>query len=874
MSSPKTTHAERLAKGSVWYAKQGWKILPCFGITDGGRCTCNGQHAEPKDIGKHPQIGDWNNRATDEIETVESWWDRNPENNIGVYCQGSGFIVVDIDPRSGGIESFEKFEELLGITLPKTVEALTGLYSYQGSQNRGRHLYFRVEDGDQFMGNLKSYGLNGIDIKYNGYVMVSPSRHGSGVTYDWAPGQSPWEMRMAEAPEELLNAIRKRSSRGRGGTSLGQGDWSWLGDLNSGDERVDINKFLEEGIEEGSRAVDIYKLACAIANKMGVDSEAGKLAVETLMIRFNHEKVRPPLELEGQGGLLMHVRRAIDFVANNPVGDLIWPGAQDWAKRNQEETRSTPSNPAPKVRDSEGNERHSEVVYGTIGAAMADAAHSGVSIADAFSSGNVDVPKDPDAISEHEGGSPGRRSLSDIGNGRRIVDSFGSSIRYTPGIGWFIWDGSYWRPDAEDLGMREVAKRVPTIIATEVAKYDDQDKKNEVLKWANQAKSNSRLNSAIESANSDPRVVVPVEEWDGDEYLLGVANGVINLRTGELLRGRPDLHITKRTPVAYTPGMRNVRWEQFLDFATGGDKELQDWIQRAVGYTLTGLNNQDLMFLVYGPPGSGKNTFVEAIVKALGTQQYSWPLDSSILADNGGATSSTDLYHWAELRGKRMVWVDELPESERIKENSIKKLTGSSEISARSPGEKPFTFKAQAKLWVTTNHRPMITDDAMWRRIRPIPWSKVPESSDPDLKAYLFDPEGGLPAVLAWAVEGAIKYLGSSARDPLGWCTAVAEAADMYRKNEDRLGMFLNEEMKQVEGATTRVKEVYAVYRVWSDERGERPMTQIAFHRKLSDRGLTIMGQGSRAELKEYVMAPRAVESNGIDWNLASRLAN
>jgi putative DNA primase/helicase len=873
MSSPKTTHAERLAKGSVWYAKQGWKILPCFGITDGGRCTCNGQHAEPKDIGKHPQIGDWNNRATDEVATVESWWERNPENNIGVYCQGSGFIVVDIDPRSGGIESFEKFEELLGITLPKTVEALTGLYSYQGSQNRGRHLYFRVEDGEQFMGNLKSYGLNGIDIKYNGYVMVSPSRHGSGVTYDWAPGQSPWEMRMAEAPEELLNAIRKRSSRGRGGTSLGQGDWSWLGDLNSGDERVDINKFLEEGIEEGSRAVDIYKLACAIANKMGVDSEAGKLAVETLMIRFNHEKVRPPLELEGQGGLLMHVRRAIDFVANNPVGDLIWPGAQDWAKRNQEETRSAPSNPSPKIKDSEGNERHSEVVYGTIGAAMADAAHSGVSIADAFSSGNVDVPKDPDAISEQEGGSPGRRSLSDIGNGRRIVDSFGSSIRYTPGIGWFIWDGSYWRPDAEDLGMREVAKRVPTIIATEVAKYDDQDKKNEVLKWANQAKSNSRLNSAIESANSDPRVVVPVEEWDGDEYLLGVANGVINLRTGELLRGRPDLHITKRTPVAYTPGMRNVRWEQFLDFATGGDRELQDWIQRAVGYTLTGLNNQDLMFLVYGPPGSGKNTFVEAIVKALGTQQYSWPLDSSILADNGGATSSTDLYHWAELRGKRMVWVDELPESERIKENSIKKLTGSSEISARSPGEKPFTFKAQAKLWVTTNHRPMITDDAMWRRIRPIPWSKVPESSDPDLKAYLFDPEGGLPAVLAWAVEGAIKYLGSSARDPLGWCTAVAEAADMYRKNEDRLGMFLNEEMKQVEGSTTRVKEVYAVYRVWSDERGERPMTQIAFHRKLSDRGLTIMGQGSRAELKEYVMAPRAVESNGIDWNMASRLA-
>jgi putative DNA primase/helicase len=872
------THTQKLANGAAWYAANGWKLLPCFGITDGGRCTCNGQHAEPKDVGKHPMIGEWNTRATNDAETVKSWWERNPENNIGVYCQGSGFIVIDVDPRSGGVDSFEQFKEMLGQELPNTPEALTGTYTYQGQTYRGRHIYFKVPEGEQVVGNLKSAGLHGIDIKHNGYVMVAPSRHGSGVTYDWAEGKAPWQIPMAEAPEFLLQAIRKKG-RGGSGTSLGQGDWSWLGDLNYSGDRVDINKMLEEGISEGSRAVDIYKLTCAIANKLGVDSESGRLAVETLMIRFNHEKVRPPLELEGQGGLLMHVRRAIDFVSNNPVGDLIWPGAQDWAKRNQAETQTAASSSPPSFQDRsiirgdvEGDDNLTPML-GTIGAAVAEAAQSGISISDAFSSGNVDVPKDPDAISEQEGGQPGKRSLSDIGNGRRLVDSFGSSVRYTPGIGWFIWDGQYWRPDAEDLGMHEIAKRVPTIIATEVARYDDQDKKNEILKWANQAKSNSRLNSAIESANSDPRIVLPVEAWDGDEYLLGVTNGVINLRTGELLRGRPDLYITKRTPVAYTPGMRNVRWEQFIDFATGGDKELQDWIQRAVGYTLTGLNNQDLMFLVYGPPGSGKNTFVEAIVKAMGTSQYAWPLDSNILAQGDGNSSSTDLYHWAELRGKRMVWVDELPESERIKENAIKKLTGSSEISARSPGEKPFTFKAQAKLWITTNHRPMISDDAMWRRIRPIPWSNVPESSDPDLKAYLFDPEGGLPAVLSWAVEGAIKYLGSSARDPLGWCTAVAEAADVYRKNEDRIGMFLDEETVVAEGSSSLVKSIYGIYRMWSDERGERPMTQIAFHRKLSDRGLQIVGQGARAQIMGRVMLPRAVSSGEINWDLASRMS-
>jgi putative DNA primase/helicase len=465
------------------------------------------------------------------------------------------------------------------------------------------------------------------------------------------------------------------------------------------------------------------------------------------------------------------------------------------------------------------------------------------------------------------------RTLSDVGNGRRLVDTFSDAVRYTPGLGWFNWDGTYWKPDVEEIEMRELAKRLAPIIASEVVNYNEPDKQGEVVKWAQQAKSNARLGNAIESASSDPRVQVNVSTWDSDEYLLGVANGVIDLRTGELLRGRPDLHITRRAPVAYVQGLRNTRWEQFIDYATGGDKELQDWLQRAAGYSLTGLRTYDVMFLVYGPPGSGKNTFVEALVKCLGTQEYAWPLDSSILAQGDGQSHGSDLYHWAELRGRRLVWVDELPDSERMKENSVKKLTGSSEISARSPGEKPFTFQSQAKLWVTTNHRPIINDDAMWRRIRPIPWSKVPESPDPELKAYIFDPEGALPAVLSWAVEGAIKLLGSSARDGLGWCSAVAEAADIYRKNEDRIGIFLSEETRPAEGMNLPLKALYAVYRVWSEERGERPMTQIAFQRKMADRGLEITGVGSRAEIAGHQIVPRVVNTTDVDWSMATRFA-
>jgi putative DNA primase/helicase len=350
-------------------------------------------------------------------------------------------------------------------------------------------------------------------------------------------------------------------------------------------------------------------------------------------------------------------------------------------------------------------------------------------------------------------------------------------------------------------------------------------------------------------------------------------NGVVDLKTGELLKNRPDLFITRRAPVGYIVGQRNVRWEQFLDFATGGDKEFQEWLQRAAGYSLTGSRKYDVMFLVYGPAGSGKNTFVEALVKCLGTQQYAWPLDSSILAQNDGRANSQDLYHWAELRGRRMVWVDELPESERLKENSVKKLTGSSEISARSPGEKPFTFSSRAKLWVSTNHRPVISDDAMWRRIRPVPFLHVPESPDPELKEYIFDPDGALSAVLAWAVEGAIKILGSGSKDGLGWCRVVSDAAEIYRKNEDRIGLFLNEETNENAGSTLSVKTLYTVYRAWSEDRGERPLTQIAFHRKLMDRNLNIVGSGSQATVGGRSLIPRAVPSGEVDWSVAARFS-
>jgi putative DNA primase/helicase len=868
-----TTGSDRFKKAINWYSSNDWQVLPCHGIVE-GRCTCGQKHEESKDIGKHPAINAWNRESTSDIEKLTSWWESNPEYNVGINCKTSGFFVIDIDPRSGGEDSFEKFESYVEGALPPTAEATTGKYEINGKVIYGRHLYYKCDINEDLIGNLSKLGFKGIDIKHNGYVLVSPSRHFSGVTYEWVKGKEPWNTPIAEAPEDLLKALRKRQRYTTGGNSYESADWDSVKGMG-----LDIDKILEEGLVEGERAVMLHKLACALANKFGTKTEAQRLAVETLMIRFNAEKVVPPMALEGPNGLLMHTRRAIDFVTKNPIIDKIWPGAAEYANNMVEDTRRTKEanqDIQPLLGVVQPTNTYDEYdLVGTISGNISEGIKNGMSLDEASSNTSMGSVSDQDAIREEDRGPDYKgRSFSDTGNGRRLIDSFGQALRYTPGLGWFTWSNGFWKPDMEDLNIQELSKKLGSLIASEVNRYGSTDEQNKVVQWGAQAKSEARLKSAINNANSDPRIRVDVDKWDQDPYMLGVTNGVVDLRTGELLQGRPDLYITKRAPVAYTRGMTNMRWQQFLDFATDGDKEFQDWIQRAAGYSLTGLSRYDILFLVYGPAGSGKNTLVEAIVKCLGSSQYAFPLDSSILAMDGGSSRSTDLYHWAEMRGRRMVWVDELPDNERIKENSVKKLTGSSEISARSPGEKPFTFQSQAKLWITTNHRPIITDDAMWRRIRPIPMIKTPEKADPGLKEYIFDPDGALPAVLSWAVEGAIKVLGSSQKDGLGWCKAVSEAAEMYRKNEDRIALFLEEELVTAVGATITVKQVFQLYRTWSEDRGERPMTQIAFDRKLRERNLKIEGSGAKATIFDRYMSPRQVPlGSSADWGLLSATA-
>jgi hypothetical protein len=176
-------------------------------------------------VGKHPASSNGQKDATCDLDMVEVFWPHGLTRNVGVYAKPSNFFVIDIDPRNGGDVSFEKFEADLNYPFVDTVEAFTGSYEVNGREIRGRHLYFAYEGNQSLISKFKkSDDLNGIDIKHNGYVVVPPSRHASGINYEWREGHAPWEIEMAEAPQDLLHVLQRVTSASSARGALPSGE--------------------------------------------------------------------------------------------------------------------------------------------------------------------------------------------------------------------------------------------------------------------------------------------------------------------------------------------------------------------------------------------------------------------------------------------------------------------------------------------------------------------------------------------------------------------------------------------------------------------------------------------------------------------------
>lgn len=284
----------------------GFYVYPCYAISPFG-CSCKLKHKDKKEWGKHP-TGHSSHKIASCDSRVKMWWVENPYDNVAINPQFSGCVVIDVDPRSGGHDSWIKFLEDFQIDIPNTVQTLTGVYTLpDGSTMRGFHLWFRVSEDKSFVQNLNHLGYEGIDIKYNGGVMAPPSNHSSGVSYEWAEGKSPLEIEIAELPTELELKIARKHKR------LIPTD-QFVGYALPSSPKESIEELLSTPLYEGNRVVGLYKLACQVAYRLGVETPEKENEVLSLMLDFNASMVHPPLELGGADAAEKHILNAIEWI--------------------------------------------------------------------------------------------------------------------------------------------------------------------------------------------------------------------------------------------------------------------------------------------------------------------------------------------------------------------------------------------------------------------------------------------------------------------------------------------------------------------------------------------------------------------------------
>jgi putative DNA primase/helicase len=333
----------------------------------------------------------------------------------------------------------------------------------------------------------------------------------------------------------------------------------------------------------------------------------------------------------------------------------------------------------------------------------------------------------------------------------------------------------------------------------------------------------------IDDARALPPIPILPDALDADPWLLNVANGTIDLRTGELRAHRREDLLTRLAPVEYDPDAQAPCWAAFLERIFAGDGELIGFLRRAVGYSLTGQTGEQVFFILHGTGANGKSTLLEALGAMLGDYGAKTPTETLLIKRSAGISNDV-----ARLRGARLVTAVEAEDGQRLAESLVKQLTGGDTITARFLYQEAFEFAPTFKLWLATNHKPTIrgTDYAIWRRIRLIPFAvTIPEKEQdrtlPDkLKAEL-------PGILAWAVRGCLEWQ----REGLGLPEAVKAATAAYQVEQDTLAAWLDACCILSPTATARAGQLYKNYRAWAEENGERPMTGHKFGRTLTERG-------------------------------------
>lgn len=685
--------------------------------------------------GKVPILAKWQERATTDEKIIRLWHSQYPDCNIGLATgKESGVFVVDLDPKAGGLESWNFLLDEHGA--PDTWTSITG--------SGGRHLFFAWPKGAEIRNSSGKIG-RGIDIRGEaGNIVLPGSVHPNGTVYQWEAGKSPKDLKLAKAPKWLMDLIMEETGA----------EYAPLGGL----------------LEKGNRNNSLYHSALALA-------------------RQGAEK------------------------------DFVISALKKW------------------IEDQHQDIPEDEVLK-TVASAFEAAKAKPIDISD----------------------------KSDYMNAELLIQSYGEDLIYVNGIGWHHWNGKCWEPDVDDVIVRQLFVKCMRALQEDAAQRMASSRSKTEMKeaaaiatWAVRSLSAHAISAAVELASTVPGVRKTPDEIDGANtlWLLNCANGTLDLKKGELREHRKTDYITKLVNVDYDPNATAPFWESTLNLIFDGNRELIDYMQRALGYSITGSQDERCFFIVWGEAGAnGKSTVLETIQDLLGTgyaQMSSMDVITSSTNDNRVQAAL------AKLQGARFVSMNEAEENQKLSESLIKQLTGGDTVQACYKYKNPFEYKPVFKLWIRTNEKPTIhsQNNAIWDRVKLIPFERsIPKAQRLPRSEVDSRLRAEMPGILTWLVRGCSAWLKAGHLvDP----PEVTAAVQGYRVDSDIVRSFVDESIEPKVGNKLKTQDAYQAFVIWCKEGGERYiMTKSKFTRRMKAIGYNMDRANGQNYFKDIALTQSA----------------
>jgi len=419
----------------------------------------------------------------------------------------------------------------------------------------------------------------------------------------------------------------------------------------------------------------------------------------------------------------------------------------------------------------------------------------------------------------------------DEGNAQAVNLLHGAEFAYCDAYGWLRYNGQHWDKSSGEPQLERAI--VETLKDRRLAATQRQLEgvAKATRPTATNVKNCKFLFSSIASLD--------VSVFDQSPDLLNCQNGVLDLRTGDLYPHRPEQHFTYCIPTVYDPDADYTEWVDHITTWVNGDQQLVDYLQMAIGYSLTGHTWEECLFYLHGPTRSGKGTFTETILSVLGKEPLSTEVDfGTFTADRSNDSQNFDL---AGLKPCRFVAASESSKYSQLNTPRVKALTGGNEVRCAFKHRDHFTYRPQFKIWLSSNYPPNadVDDDAVWYRLQTIsfPVSFVGRE-DKGLKRRLKQPSSRA-SVLNWAVRGAIRWY-NSGTDGLPVPRQVRETTDRARVDLDYVQQWIDEciEVTQVSTHFLSNASLYASYREWCLANGVPPKQMRSLTMELKRKGL------------------------------------